>query len=888
MGYFFQKPPSVSKTRTNSNKKIKLRDTTKADMNRHGCKLCPLDRARLRHGKMEPTGDKLSDIYILGEAPGEEEDKEGEQFIGVSGQIIRKAIRKSARDKYADEECRWNNTIRCHPPKNRNPALNEIECCRGFIDGDIQDVKPYAVVGTGNIPLKAYAGVDTISNWRGLRLPIKIGDHVCWYNPIFHPSYVYRNRRKDKYTGETLESEMDLVFQHDMDRVLEWLEEGKEPEYRGDWSKQDHLKGIDWVMGEGNSDLVKVEKWLEEMADEPRIGFDWETTALRPYDEGSRILTLGISTEEKGYAFPCDHPKAWSPKIRKRVMQMVEEFIYNSKTKVAHNLEFELEWAAFFFGEDLLWETEWCDTYAYSYSLDGRKKIHSLDSLCRRYFGFWLKDLSNVNLKDMINQPLVDVLPYNALDARYTSLMLNQLEDDIRLPVNEGLEDVAQEIIRTSSSIVYTQLEGVKPNWPEYHKFKEEFAQRREELEKKVKRIKEVKQYEKIYGSFNPGSNDNVKVLLRDILNRKEGYPKSYDGKYNFKGKYKVDESVLSSIPKSATKFPSIILELRQVNKLDSTYCGVLEGHVFPDDRIRAQYKTKWVSTLRTACEDPNMQNWPQKKRKDLRGMIRAPKGYWMYCLDYGAIQGRAIAMMSKDKQFCDALWHKLDVHGKWAENIQEIYPKVTDLILRDFDLDPKNITEEKARETIRFAAKNRIVFPFFFGSSKKSVIKNMFLSDRAGNELYDWFWDTYAGVKEWQDNLKGFYSENGYVASLAGSRRREPMGYNELINSPIQGVERDIVLDAWNRTSEEGFRTIIEVHDDLSFYLPKGDEGDEMADEIAELMCLPDYDWVNVPIVVEVTRGDTWYDQEDWKEFTSEQFGHTTENSTAGLLYKR
>ena len=881
---FFHQPKKKRKTKGPRNVKS-LRASTKEEMNRQGCLVCPLDRARLKHGKMEPTGPEDTDIYVLGEAPGEDEDKEGEQFVGVAGKIIRGAIRKSLEDNYADEDVRWNNSIRCHPPRNRNPSISEIECCRKYIIADIENVKPYGVIGTGNIPLKHYVGLDTISNWRGLRIPVKFGDHVCWYFPIFHPSYINYNSKINKRTGKKIVTELDMVFQRDIDRVFKWLEEGKEPEYLGDYTKEQHLEGMQWVFGEGQSDFRKVEKWLDRMSDKPRIGFDWETTHIRPYSEGSRILSLGVATDKEGYAFPCNHPKAWSPRYRKMIMDLVREFTLHSGRKIAHYLEFEQEWAAYHLSEEVLYQTKWDDTYAYSFALDGRKYIHSLDNLCFRYYGFWLKAFSNVNRAKMIEEPLEKVLPYNALDAKYTYKLRGKLREEIKSPGNEGLLFVAEELVRVAPAIVTTQLEGIYPNWEAYDEFKDEFKKAHDDIEKKLFRLPEVKQFIKEHGEYTPLSNPNIKTIMKDILNRKEGYPKKQDGSYDFKGKYSVDEDALKEVPESVTKFPRLTLDFRQNNKLDSTYCGALEKFVFPDGKIHCSYKTKWVSTLRTACEDPNMQNWPKKRRKDLRRMIKAPKGFLLYCFDYGQIQARAIAMMSKDPSYCDSMWHGLDVHRKWAENLYDMYPVVMDKMLKQYDENPKTVEEEKAWSVLRDAMKNRWVFPLFFGSSKGSCQHNLQLTDRVVGDLYDWFWDEYSGVHDWHKDLREFYKQNGYVASLGGSRRREPMGMNELINSPIQGVERDIVLDAWCRTTEEGHRSVLEVHDDLSFHLPDDKEGEEVAEEIAEIMCLPDFDWVNVPISLEVTRGETWYDLEDYKEYSSEDYGHTKDNTTAELL---
>ena len=74
--------------------------------------------------KMVPTGAASPMVYVLGEAPGEQEDLQAEQFIGSSGQLLRQMVPLEMRDRV-----RYNNTIRCRPPDNRTPTATEINCC---------------------------------------------------------------------------------------------------------------------------------------------------------------------------------------------------------------------------------------------------------------------------------------------------------------------------------------------------------------------------------------------------------------------------------------------------------------------------------------------------------------------------------------------------------------------------------------------------------------------------------------------------------------------------------------------------------------------------------------------------------------------------------------
>ena len=107
MGFFFQEEKTLNK---------KQKSLSLAYEN--GCIACPLHKAKhVRSPEMLPTGSDKPELYILGEAPGENEDIEDCQFIGKSGELIRKVLKDITGKKFYDNKVRWNNVIRCWPGK---------------------------------------------------------------------------------------------------------------------------------------------------------------------------------------------------------------------------------------------------------------------------------------------------------------------------------------------------------------------------------------------------------------------------------------------------------------------------------------------------------------------------------------------------------------------------------------------------------------------------------------------------------------------------------------------------------------------------------------------------------------------------------------------------
>lgn len=150
------------------------------------CKLCELHlkRTNIVFG----TGDSNAKIMFVGEAPGEEEDIQGEPFVGKAGKLLTDIITKGMR--ISREEVYIANIVKCRPPENRNPRPDEALTCLPFLKGQISIVSPQVIVCLGKVAVSyLLQRVEPIGQIRG-----KWFD----YNGIpvmatFHPSYLLRN-----------------------------------------------------------------------------------------------------------------------------------------------------------------------------------------------------------------------------------------------------------------------------------------------------------------------------------------------------------------------------------------------------------------------------------------------------------------------------------------------------------------------------------------------------------------------------------------------------------------------------------------------------------------------------------------------------------------------
>lgn len=112
------------------------------------CSRCPAlvdSRSRIVNG----VGPADADLLFVGEGPGAQEDEEGEPFVGRSGSVLEEALSETG---VARQDVRITNCVRCRPPDNRDPTTDELDNCRGFLDGEIDDVDPQLIVTLGKVP----------------------------------------------------------------------------------------------------------------------------------------------------------------------------------------------------------------------------------------------------------------------------------------------------------------------------------------------------------------------------------------------------------------------------------------------------------------------------------------------------------------------------------------------------------------------------------------------------------------------------------------------------------------------------------------------------------------------------------------------------------------
>ncbi len=161
------------------------------------CRLCH-ELAATRTQTVFGVGNPQARLCFLGEAPGADEDQQGEPFVGRAGQLLTKIIEActlSRSDVYIL------NVLKCRPPGNRNPLPDEVANCRGFLDRQLQLIQPDYICCLGAIAAQTLLETDTpIGRMRGKFFDYQGIAVMCTY----HPAYLLRNPAAKKDVWEDM------------------------------------------------------------------------------------------------------------------------------------------------------------------------------------------------------------------------------------------------------------------------------------------------------------------------------------------------------------------------------------------------------------------------------------------------------------------------------------------------------------------------------------------------------------------------------------------------------------------------------------------------------------------------------------------------------------
>jgi DNA polymerase len=162
------------------------------------CTRCVLHETRTR--TVFGVGNRAADWMIVGEAPGQEEDRRGEPFVGRAGQLLDEMLRALGLDRRSVFIA---NILKCRPPNNRDPAQDEAAACREYLDRQIELVSPRLILAVGRIAAQRLLDSDApVGRMRGRRH--SLGDSALPVIVTYHPAYLLRSPAQKRKTWQDL------------------------------------------------------------------------------------------------------------------------------------------------------------------------------------------------------------------------------------------------------------------------------------------------------------------------------------------------------------------------------------------------------------------------------------------------------------------------------------------------------------------------------------------------------------------------------------------------------------------------------------------------------------------------------------------------------------
>jgi len=202
---YYQLPDQTKELGTGRDKSIKPDEKTLSDIRQDmgECKRCGLHKTR--SSIVFGAGNNDADLLFVGEAPGRDEDLQGEPFVGKAGKLLSKIIEAIDMRR---EEVYISNIIKCRPPENRNPLPDEIESCKSFLLQQIKAIRPKIICTLGKFAAQTLLETDApISTMRG-RFHDFRGIPLM---PTYHPAYLLRNPGSKREVWEDIKKVRDLL-----------------------------------------------------------------------------------------------------------------------------------------------------------------------------------------------------------------------------------------------------------------------------------------------------------------------------------------------------------------------------------------------------------------------------------------------------------------------------------------------------------------------------------------------------------------------------------------------------------------------------------------------------------------------------------------------------
>lgn len=862
--------------------------TKRPDGRTYSCASCGLYQD-CKSPKLKPVGGGKKGILNIVSTPTETEDRQDKPFVGSRYKLIERLY--SRHEVSLQEDCINSYALRCSTKKIQ---VYNIDCCRRFLIKLIETSKPrivflygyeaiYSVIGQRwkkDIGFTTEYQKQTGGKWQGYIIPDQ--ELKCWLVPVFDVDFL-----NDKQAGVE-----QVLFENNIKEAFGKLDE---PFLRFEPPIVEYL----------TEDKLHIINTI----DEPVTAFDYETTGIKPYAKGHRIVCVSIAySEHNVYTFLL-------PKTREKRKPFLKFLQREDIKKIAQNLKYEDTWSIVRLKTKV--ENWHWDTMLGSHIIDNRPGIAGLKFQAYVRFGVidydseiepFLKssDSKNGNAINRIMELLETeegakkLLTYCAWDSilEYRLFKLQEKiinrKQPIGSPYGSNIVDAHQLFHEGILALGEAERYGLHIDTVYTEK-------KTKLLTKKIKRIEseffESKFYRRWKHSIgnkapNLNSGDQLGRYLYSVL-------KLEPQKETKSGKGSTDEEALQLL-----KIPELdlMLERSKLRKLRDTYLKAFTREQ-TKEILHPFFNLHIARTYRSSSSNPNFQNIPKRDgeaQKIVRRAIYPRLGNQLLEVDYSGIEVSIAACYHKDPTMVEYLEKKFDMHGDIASQI--------------FDIDNFN-KHDKEQSVLRAAAKNTFVFPQFYGDYYKNNAIGMCgtwlqlpqtkWTDKMGIPLYgeplgrhmrkigiksfdsfvnkikaierDFWTNRFPQYAAWKEEWYQMYLRYGYVPLKTGFVCRGLMSKNDVINYPVQGAAFHCLLWSFIEINKEikrqklKTRLVGQIHDAMVFdvYPPELEKIGYIVQKICTIGLRKHFDWINVPLSLEADLcgiDKSWADKEEWK----------------------
>ena len=600
-------------------------------------------------------------------------------------------------------------------------------------------------------------------------------------------------------------------------------------------------------------DAAQLPQLIARLRQAPLVALDTETSSLEPHSAELIGLSLAASATEVWY-LPFGHSPAGGelaapapvtnlPPIGDPACRGIVDLLRDpSVPKAGHNIKYD--WQVLRRAGVELAGVSY-DSMLASFVLDPGRRSHAIDVLSLEHLNVPMRGYTDLTGKGKAQIPFAEVpvadaaaycghdsatvLALHALFApRLEETGLAHLLTDLELPLVPVLVDM--------------EWKGIAIDRALFAKVSGELVHDLQDLEARIAKAAGA--------SVNLNSPKQLGALLFDKL-QLPVLKKTKTGA-------STDAEVLDELAGMGHEVPKLILEYREAQKLKSTYVDILPAAVHPaTGRIHTSFHQTGAATGRLSSSDPNLQNIPVRTPRGeeiRRGFVPAP-GCRFVVADYSQIELRLLAHFSGDPAFIEAFHAGGDIHRGTAAII--------------FGVAEADVTPE-----MRARAKT-INFGTIYGQGPFALSRQLGISQEEAKAFIAQYFERFAGVRAWLDQMVELARAQGYVETLFGRRRYIPeikdrnfsvrsFGERVATNSPLQGSAADLLklgmirLHAALHAEGLGAEILLQVHDELVVEAPVA-EVERVERLVREKM--EGAAQLRVPLVVSVGVGDNWLD---------------------------